>query len=55
MMHTHRPSKHTLGKGDTTQQPARDSEGELVAAAAVSPPSRPPPLQLLLLLLLCWC
>ena len=40
--HTHRQSTHTLGNGDTTQQPARDSEGELAAAAAAPPP--PPPL-----------
>jgi len=32
-MHRHRKSTHTLGNGDTTQQPARDSEGELAAAA----------------------
>ena len=37
-MHTHRKSTHTLGNGDTTQQPARDSEGELAAAAAAPPP-----------------
>ena len=49
-MYTHRKSTHTLGNGDTTQQPARDSEGELAAAAAA-----PPPLLLLLLLLLCCC
>ena len=36
----------------TTQQPARDSEGELAAAAAAPPPPPPPPL---LLLLLCCC
>ena len=48
-MHTHRKGTHTLGNGDTTQQPARDSEGELAAAAAAPPP--PPPLLLLLLLL----
>ena len=35
-MHTHRQSTHTLGTGDTRQQPARDSEGELVAAAATA-------------------
>ena len=33
-MHTHRKSTHTLGNGVTTQQPARDSDGELAAAAA---------------------
>ena len=49
-MYTHRKSTHTLGNGDITQQPARDSEGELAAAAAAPPP--PPPL---LLLLLCCC
>ena len=32
-MHTHRKSTHTLGNGDTAQQPARDYEGELAAAA----------------------
>ena len=32
-MYTHRKSTNTLGNGDTTQQPARDSEGELAAAA----------------------
>ena len=53
-MHRHRKSTHTLGNGDTTQQPARDSEGELAAAAAALPPP-PPPLLLLLLLLLCCC
>ena len=41
-MHTHRKSTHTLGNGDTTQQPARDSDGKLAAAAAA-------------LLLLCCC
>ena len=35
-MYTHRKSTHTLGNGDTTQQPARDSEGELAAAAAAA-------------------
>ena len=35
-MHTHRKSTHTLGNGDTTQQPARESGGELVAAAAAA-------------------
>ena len=50
-MYTQRKSTHTLGNGDTTQQPALDSEGELAAAAAAPPP--PPPL--LLLLLLCCC
>ena len=54
-MYTHRKSTHTLGNGDTTQQPARDSEGELAAAATAPPPSPPPPppppLLLLLLLL----
>ena len=56
-MHRHRRSTHTLGNGDTTQQPARDSEGELAAAAAAPPPPPPPPplLLLLLLLLLCYC
>ena len=60
-MYTHRKSTHTLGNGDTTQQPARDSEGELAAAAAAPPPPPPPPLPppplllLLLLLLLCCC
>ena len=49
-MYTHRKSTNTLGNGDTTQQPARDSEGELAAAAAA--PAPPPPL---LLLLLCCC
>ena len=48
-VHTQRKSTHTLGNGDTAQQPARDSEGELAAAAAAPPP--PPPL----LLLLCCC
>ena len=52
-MHTHRKSTHTLGNGDTTQQPARNSEGELAAAAAAPPP--PLPLLLLLLLLLLCC
>ena len=52
-VHTHRKSTHTLGNGDTTQQPARDSEGELAAAAAAAPP--PPPPLLLLLLLCCYC
>ena len=47
-MYTHRKSTHTLGNGDITQQPARDSEGELAAAAAAPPPP-PPPLLLLLL------
>ena len=32
-MHTHRKSTHTLGNGDTTQQPAK---GELAAAAAAA-------------------
>ena len=54
-MHTHRKSTYTLGNGDTTQQPARDSEGELAAAAAAPPPPPPPLLLLLLLLLLCCC
>ena len=45
-IYTHRKSTHTLGNGDTTQQPARDSEGELAAAAAAPPP---------LLMLLCCC
>ena len=35
-MYTRRKSTHTLGNGDTTQQPARDSEGELAAAAAAA-------------------
>ena len=48
-----RNSAHTPGNGDTTQQPARDSEGELAAAAAAAPP--PPPPLLLLLLLCCYC
>ena len=52
-MHTHRKSTHTFGNGDTTQQPARDPEGELAVAAAAPPP--PPLLLLLLLLLLCCC
>ena len=52
---THRKSTHTLGNGDTTQQPARNSEGELAAAAAAPPPPPPPPLLLLLLLLCCCC
>ena len=30
-MHTH--TEHTLGNGDTTQQPARDSKAELAATA----------------------
>ena len=51
-MHRHRKRTHTLGNGDTTQQPARDSEGGLAAAAAAPPPPPPPPL---LLLLLCCC
>ena len=55
-MHRHRKSTHTLGNGDTTQQPARDSEGELTAAAAAPPPPPPPlPLLLLLLVVLCCC
>ena len=54
-IHRHRKSTHTLGNGDTTQQPARDSEGELAAAAAAPPPPPPPPLLLLLLLLLLCC
>ena len=57
-MHRHRKSTHTLGNGDTTQQPAQDSEGEPAAAAAAPPPPPPPPpllLLLLLLLLLCCC
>ena len=54
-IHRHRKSTHTLGNGDTTQQPARDSEGELAAAAATPPPPPPPPLLLLLLLLLLCC
>ena len=58
-MYTHRKSTNTLGNGDTTQQPARDSVGELAAAAAAPPPPPPPPppllLLLLLLLLLCCC
>ena len=33
---THRKSTHTLGNGETTQQPARDSEAELAAAAAAA-------------------
>ena len=34
--------KHTLGNGgDTTQQPTRDSKGELADAAAVPPPPLP--------------
>ena len=49
-MYTHSKSTHTLGNGDTTQQPAQDSEGELAAAAAAPPPP-PPPLVLVLLLL----
>ena len=53
-MYTHRKSIHTLGNEDTTQRPARDSEGELAAAAAAPPPP-PPPLLLLLLLLCCCC
>ena len=64
---THTQKEHTLGNGDTTQRPARDSEGELVVAAAAPPPPPPPPLLLLLccccccccaaavLLLCCWC
>ena len=53
---TQKEHTHTLGNGDTTQQPARDSEGELAAAAAAPPPlPPPPPLLLLLLLLLCCC
>ena len=52
-MHTHRKSTHTLGNGDTAQQPARDSEGKLAAGAATPPPPPPPPLLLLLMLLLC--
>ena len=52
-IHRHRKSTHTLGNGDTTQQPARDSEGELAAAAAAPPP--PPPQPPLLLLLCCCC
>ena len=57
-MHRHRKSTRTLGNRDTTQQPARDSEGELAAAAAAPPPPPPPPpllLLLLLLVLLCCC
>ena len=58
-MHRHRKSTHThtIGNGHITQQPARDSEGELAAAAAAPPPPPPPPppLLLLLLLLLCCC
>ena len=50
-MYTHSKSTHTLSNGDTTQQPARDSEGELAAAAAAPPPPPPP----LLLMLLCCC
>ena len=42
-MYTHRKSIHTLGNEDTTQRPARDSEGELAAAAAAA------------VLLLCCC
>ena len=55
--HGHRKSTHTLGNGDTTQQPARDSEGELAAAAAAPslPPPPPPPPPLLLLLPCCCC
>ena len=53
-MHRHRKRTHTLGNGDTTQQPARDSEGELAAATAAPPPP-PPPLLLLLLLCCCCC
>ena len=52
-MHRHRKGTHTLGNGDTAQQPARDSEGELAAAAAAPPP--PLPLLQLQLLLLCCC
>ena len=54
-MYTHRKSTHTLINGDTTQQPARDSEGELAAAVAAPPPPPPPPPPLLLLLLCCCC
>ena len=50
-----RNSTHTLGNGHTTQQPARDSEGELPAVAAAAPLPPPPLLLLLLLLLLLRC
>ena len=42
-----RNSAHTPGNGDTTQQPARDSEGELAAAAAAAAAAA--------VLLLCYC
>ena len=41
-------TEHTLGNGDTTQQPARDSRRELAATAAATPPA----LLLLMLMLL---
>ena len=50
---THTEIAHTLGNGDKTQQPARDSEGELAAAAAAPPP--PPPVLVLVVLLCCCC
>ena len=51
----HTERAHTLGNGDTMQQPAQDSEGELAVAAAAPPPPPPPPPPLLLLLLCCCC
>ena len=53
-VHTDRKITQKLRNKDTTQQPARDSEGELAAAAAAQPPP-PPPLLLQLLLLCCFC